>query len=157
MCFNCGLPLHHPCDCQSKGHNSLCRPYPGPLETYDAKTVIYHKDNNELSQLTYLGLNNGSTLELILNTIDDKLSVLNFASSELPLDYLRDKYTFTTLPEFAIRVDLELGLLQDQITTGKTWTTAGRPTTPVPGEDGYNITTNSREYWKSSTSTWIQY
>lgn len=35
------------------------------------------------------------------------------------------------------------------------WTTVGRPTSPIPGEQGYNTTDNKMEYWNATA--WIQW
>lgn len=36
-----------------------------------------------------------------------------------------------------------------------TWDNTTRPSTPYPGQDGYNTDSNTREYW--NTANWIQY
>jgi len=80
----------------------------------DFKCVIYHKDNNEISQLTALGLSNGSTLELIIEAIDDQLEQLNVPDWSLP--YLRASYLINSLQQFGEAVDDEFADIQSQVT-----------------------------------------
>jgi hypothetical protein len=75
---------------------------------------LYHKDNNEISQLTALGLSNGATLELIVEAIDDKLEQLNVPDWDLP--YLRSSYLINSLEQFGEAVDTEFADIQGQVT-----------------------------------------
>lgn len=106
MCVKCGSP--YTCNCQQQqpcGCNNT-----GCLVKLDTTCIIYHKNNNDLTQLTALGLTNGATLELILNTIDDYIEQLKL--NELTLPILDVTYTINTLHQFATAVDTEIGLLR---------------------------------------------
>lgn len=101
-CNLCGKPRYS-CNCQvicDPCNNNGC-----PIQL-DASCVFYHKNNNEVSELTNLGLTNGATLELILETIDVKLEGLNVLDWEL--DCLRDDFTINTLQQFAQAVDTKI-------------------------------------------------
>lgn len=120
----------------------------------DSAQVIYHKSNGEISELTNLDLSNGATLELILETIDAKLEPITSILSTT-LTYLRTKYVVNTLSQFLVAVSTELGELNTTAVTGQQWTTVARPSSPAEGEDGYNLTLQSREYWNGTI--WTQY
>jgi len=120
----------------------------------DASQVIYHQSNGALSALTNLGLSNGSTLELALETIDVDIAPLTSILSTT-LTYLRTKYVINNLTQFLVAVSQELDYLNTTVVTGQEWTTVTRPTSPAEGEDGYNLTTHTREYWNNSA--WISY
>lgn len=80
----------------------------------DTACSIYHKNMNIISGLVNLNLPNGSTLELILNTIDSQLGNLNVNSWSLP--FLREvPYTITTLAQFGAAVDTQFSLIADDI------------------------------------------
>jgi len=113
MC-NC----NYNCSCQSSCDPcnqtvQSCSQYGCPVQL-DFKCVIYHKDNNEISQLTALGLSNGSTLELIIEAIDDQLEQLNVPDWSLP--YLRASYLINSLQQFGEAVDDEFADIQSQVT-----------------------------------------
>lgn len=140
--------------CYRPSQYCTCNPCSSSAPTQvDSKDVIYHKSNNELSELTALDLANGSTLELILEAIDAKITPLNLLSTTLT--YLRTKYTISNLSQFLVAVSTELGELNTTVLTGAEWTTASRPTTPTEGQDGYNLTLHQREYYNGSS--WLQY
>jgi len=120
----------------------------------DDSNVIYHKSNGELSALTNLGLSNGSTLELALEAIDVSIAPLTSILSTT-LTYLRTKYTINNLTQFLIAVSQELDSLNTTVVTGQEWTTVTRPSTPIEGEDGYNLTLHQREYYNGTS--WISY
>lgn len=97
-----------------------CSPYPpcGPNGCpilLDSTCVIYHKDKNTASGLINLNLPNGSTLELILNTIDAQLGAVNVTGWTIP--FLRSIYTIGTLQQFGQSVDTQLSLINTAITT----------------------------------------
>lgn len=101
----CGNPACvscYPCD-------PCTQPASCPVQL-DTSCVIYHKQNNELSELTNLDLPNGSTLELILEQIDAALE--GFTASAFALPILRTNYTVNTLKQFMVAVDTEIGELQ---------------------------------------------
>lgn len=100
-----------------------CNPYPpcgsnGCPILLDSTCVIYHKNMNTASGLINLNLPNGSTLELILNTIDAQLGAVNVTAWSLP--FLRTIYTIGTLQQFGQAVDTQLGLINTAITTLET-------------------------------------
>lgn len=114
MCHICGQPYHVSCNC----NQSPCPPKPcgcdssGCLVKLDTTCIIYHKNMNEQTQLENLDLENGSTLELILNTIDDYIGQIKANDWEFPV--LEDElgYTINTLQQFATAVDEMIGLLE---------------------------------------------
>lgn len=120
----------------------------------DASQILYHKDNGSISELTNLNISNGGTLELILETIDAKVAPLTSVLSTT-LTYLRTKYVVNDLSQFLVSVSTELGLLNTEVLAGSQWTTVARPTSPIAGQDGYNLTTHHREYWNESA--WVSY
>jgi hypothetical protein len=91
-----------------------CGPFGCPI-LLDSACVIYHKNMNVQSGLINLNLPNGSTLELILNTIDQRFGP-DVPAWSLPT--LRGIFTtITTLQQFGQDVDTEFGTLIGQITT----------------------------------------
>jgi len=90
----------------------ICGPNGCPIHL-DSACVIYHKNMNTISGLVNLNLPNGSTLELILNTIDVQLGPLNVSNWSLPV--LRAIYTINTLKQFGEAVDTQIGLINDAI------------------------------------------
>lgn len=93
-----------------------CPPFPFPFcgpngcpILLDSACVIYHKNMNTTSGLINLNLGNGSTAELIFNTID---SALGAPASQWTLPFLRSiPYTINNFQQFGQAVDNELGLL----------------------------------------------
>lgn len=71
----------------------------------DFSCVFYHKDNNEVTELDGLALTNGATLELVIETIDEKIKQLDFSLLSIP--YLKTDHTVTNLTQFAQAVDSE--------------------------------------------------
>lgn len=72
MCFICGLPDTYRCDCEVNqpfcdqcGDDNQCR------EKIDAQCVFYHFNTTQPSRLTNLGIPNNTSLEVILEAIDD--------------------------------------------------------------------------------------
>lgn len=116
MCQVCGQPSYYPCNCVQQvltPCTPCAQPTGCPIQL-DTACVIYHKNNNQLSGLTEgLGLNNGATLELILDTISSKLVQLNFIDLNLP--FLDDTYVINSLQSFATAVDAQFSAVNDQI------------------------------------------
>lgn len=116
MCINCGLPAWVACNCQQ--HYSSCQPKPcgcsnGPCPIkLDTSCIIYHKGNSEVSELLDgLELQNGATLELILETIDDYIQQIKVGTWNFPYLVDSEEYEINTLQQFATAVDQELMLL----------------------------------------------
>lgn len=91
-----------------------CSPFPvcGPNGCpilLDSACVIYHQNMNTPSNLINLNLPNGSTLQLILDTIDSQLGNVNVTSWNLPI--LRAITPITTLRQFGEAVDTQIGLI----------------------------------------------
>jgi hypothetical protein len=116
MCHICGQPSSFPCNCIQQ-INLPCNPTPcsqtGVTLLFDASQVLYHKNNNSASLLTCLGLGNGATLQLILETIDTKICQLNVP--DWTLTFIRESHVVNTLNQFGVAVDELLSGLQDQI------------------------------------------
>lgn len=122
MCQICGYPNHIKCGCVQQvmypcgpysQYNANC--YSGCPIKLDWTCLIYHKDNNEASGLyDGLGLNNGVTLQLALETVSEKIKQLKF--SDFVLTFLRESYVINTLQQFSSAVDETLADLQSQIT-----------------------------------------
>ena len=79
----------------------------------DFTCVFYHKSNSEISELDGLGLVNGSSLELVIETIDEKIKQLKVSDFSLPC--LRADYVINTFQQFAQSVDTKLCLLEDDV------------------------------------------
>lgn len=108
ICQSCYKP------CQSCSCTTQCVTTGCPIQL-DSSCVFYHKNNSELSELENLGIQNGATLEYILEVIDATLGdsgidILNFS-----LPCLRDRYTVNTLQQFAQAVDTDLCLILDKL------------------------------------------
>lgn len=139
MCQYCNAPIWQPCNCNEP--KTCCPPDPlGCPVKLDFTCVIYHQNNNELSQLTGLGLTNGATLEQFAHAVDLKVAQLNVPDWTLP--FLRNapnSYTVNTLEQFGEAVDTELADLQAQIDALAL--SAAVPITPVDSPT-VNITAN---------------
>jgi hypothetical protein len=98
----------------------------------DWDCVIYHKDNNEVTNLTNLGLTNGATLNQFGEAVDVYIGQIKAADYDLPC--LRVDYTINSLKEFAEAVDTELCELAADIDT-----VAGQVNTPVIVVDTQSI------------------
>jgi hypothetical protein len=103
MCHNCGCPSYVPCSCTATGCPILL----------DSACVIYHKDLNVTSGLIGLNLGNGSTLQLILDSIDVKLR--NLTVADWDLSCLRVDYVINSIQQFAEAMDTELCLLKARV------------------------------------------
>lgn len=75
----------------------------------DFDCILYHKDNSEVSELDGLAITNGATLELVIETIDEKIKEMNLALVSLPV--LEATYVINTITQFAQAVDTEMGLI----------------------------------------------
>lgn len=148
----CGnfLPFD-PTQCQCTPCSSVCPPsYSGAVFQMDTVNVIYHKDNNATSQLINLGLSNGATLQLILESIDSQLGQLvRFGSFILP--FLKNLYSVTSLQTFASAVDNQFAAVN----------TAIAALTPAPTPTGWlgNLSSdpgaavNGNYWWRTSDNS----
>jgi hypothetical protein len=93
---------------------------------------IYHKDNNEVTALTCLGLTNGATLNQFAEAVDTYICQLNVLNYDLPC--LRDDYTVNSLKQFAEAVDTVLCQVQSDIVGLE-----GSVTTPITPVDTNSI------------------
>ena len=84
-----------------------------PLQL-DFSCVLYHKNNNEVTELDGLGLSNGATLELVVETIDEKVKQLNVLNFNLAC--LRQSYVINTMQQFCEAVDTEICSLKTRVT-----------------------------------------
>lgn len=121
MCQICGQPVYIPCSCNTspcvQTPQPCCPDTTGCPVQLDFTCVIYHKSNNELTELDGLGLTNGVTLEAFAHAVDEFVKQLNVPDWEL--SYLRgvpNSYTIDNLEQFGEAVDDELQDLQTQIT-----------------------------------------
>lgn len=96
----------------------------------DWDCIIYHKDNNEVSNLTCLGLTNGATLNQFAELIDTYICQLDVSEYSLPC--LREDYTINSLELFAEAVDTEICLIKDSIETLETQ--INLPITPIDSQ-----------------------
>ena len=104
---------NNPCGCYNPC-DPCSQPAGCPIQL-DFSCVIYHKDNNDVSELDGLAMTNGATLEAVIEAVDEKVKLLNVA--DWTLTYLRATYVINTLQQFAQSVDDELSLLRDDIDT----------------------------------------
>lgn len=100
------------CNCPPCNNCDPCSSSSCPVQL-DMACVFYHKNNNEISELDGLGLPNGSSLELIIETIDEKIKQLNVVNFTLPC--LRAEYVVNTMQQFAQAVDTKLCILAEDI------------------------------------------
>lgn len=119
-----------------------------PLQL-DSECVLYHKNNSEVSELTNLGIANGTTLEYILEVIDTKInnSGSNILNYNLPC--LRETYTVNTLQQFMESIDDFLCVLSDKIEVIENSNYQGifSGSDPVDGDSLDGIT-----WWRSDLS-----
>lgn len=94
---------------------SLCPDATGCPIQLDFDCVIYHKDNNEISNLDGLGLTNGATLTLFAETVDNLIGQTKVADYVLPC--LRATYTINTLKQFAEAVDTQICQIKSDVTS----------------------------------------
>ena len=105
------MSCHH---CNNSYNSCTCTT--GCAVQLDFECIIYHKANNEISELDGLNLPNGSTLELVIETIDEKIKQLGILDWSLPC--LRDErgYTINTMQQFVTAVDTDLCILYGKVT-----------------------------------------
>lgn len=120
-CNSCHQPIHQ-CCC-----NGSC-----PLGYIDFSCIIYHKSNNEVTELDGLNLSNGATLELIIETIDEKVKQLNVLDFTLPC--LRASYVVNTMKQFTEAVDTKLCALATDVATA-----LANSNTPITANDSTSI------------------
>lgn len=102
MCVKCGCENTNPCGCKSSGN----------LVQLDATAIFYHKNNNEISELTNLELTNGSTLELFMKTVDIYIGQIKASNWTFPILETELLYTINTVEQFAAAVDAQIGVLR---------------------------------------------
>jgi hypothetical protein len=104
MCQKCGCQNieTHSCGCKTTGN----------LITLDATAILYHKNNNEVSELTNLELTNGATLELFMKTVDTYIGQIKASNWVFPILEGQLSYTINTVQQFAAAVDAEMGILR---------------------------------------------
>jgi hypothetical protein len=100
-CPSCSNPCSQ-CCCRTVVYSSGC-----PVQL-DFSCVLYHKNNNEVTELDGLSLSNGATLELVIETIDEKIKQLNVL--DFTLTNLRQTYVVNTMQQLVQALDTELGL-----------------------------------------------
>jgi len=112
----CGQPV---CTCNNTG----C-----PIQL-DSNCVIYHKNNDIINNLTPIGLNNGATLQLFMDTVAVPIGqVMNVPNYTLP--FLRAvPFTINTLQQFAQSVDTEFATQSAAIAAATAAATI--PITPI--------------------------
>lgn len=81
--------------------------------TLDFKCILYHKSNQSQTQLDGLNMSNGTTLEVVIEALDEQIKQLNLINHTMV--YLRTKYTINTLTQFTNSVSQELAFLDARI------------------------------------------
>lgn len=115
MCKICGLPDFVSCSCPA---TNVCPPVvsygcssDGCIVKLDTKCVLYHKDNNDVSKLTNLEINNGTSLTVILELIDEYIVKISANDWNFPVLEGDLGYDINALQQFATAVDGQIGLL----------------------------------------------
>ncbi len=125
-CYSCGTPY---CSCSNRYYTSSnCQPcYQQPCYVtsgcpiqLDFSCVLYHKSNNEVTELDGLNLSNGATLELVIETIDEKIKQLAVLDFSLP--FLRESYVINTMKQFTEAVDTELSTITSGVSSSGSYT-----------------------------------
>lgn len=101
MCLDCDKPTCF--------ETKKCEPCKAPIST---SCLYYNLENQENSHLLAIGIENGSPLNTVLETLTKKVNLVatpNFTSFTIP--YLKGKYTTTNIKQFSEGVSLELGNL----------------------------------------------
>jgi len=109
MCLDCEKPTCF--------ETKKCEPCKAPIST---SCLYYNLENQENSHLLAIGIENGSPLNTVLETLTKKVNLVatpNFTSFTIP--YLKGKYTTTNIKQFSEGVSLELGNL-NSITAANT-------------------------------------
>lgn len=125
-CSNNSYPSQVVSICDPCNTNTGC-----PIQL-DFDCVIYHKDNNEVSELTELGLTNGATLNQFAEAVDVYIGQIKAQDYDLPC--LRATYTINSLQQFAEAVDTVLCEL-----TGDIEAIEGTIATPITPVDTQSI------------------
>lgn len=114
---NCGCNSHsHPHHrSQSISICDPCNTNTGCAIQLDYECIIYHKSNNQISNLTCLGLTNGATLNQFAEAVDAYICQIKAPDYVLPC--LRQDYTINTLKQFAEAVDVELCQIKTDLDT----------------------------------------
>lgn len=113
-----------------------CNSNTGCAIQLDMECVIYHKSNNQVSNLTNLGLTNGSTLNQFVEAVDPYIGQLKVQNHSLPC--LRADYTINNLQQFTQSVDTELCSIKSDLIDLATL--INTPITPV-NSDSISIVT----------------
>jgi hypothetical protein len=109
-CNSCGSSYTH-----SRSINICdpCNTNTGCAIQLDFECVIYHKSNNQVTNLTCLELSNGATLNQFAEAVDSYICQIKADEYQLPC--LREDYTINTLEQFAEAVDSRLCELQSDL------------------------------------------
>lgn len=84
----------------------------------DSAQVIYHLENNQLSNLNNLGFPNGTPLQPILDKVDYFIGFLNITQWTIPnIKTYFPGVNFQNLQQFGQAVDAELGIINTNLTT----------------------------------------
>lgn len=81
----------------------------------DASCVKYHLYNLKKTKLKKLGISNKATLELILETIDDKIGLSGISIAGYSLPCLRQRYVINNMKQFTEGVDTDICDMFDRI------------------------------------------
>lgn len=101
-----------------------CEPCKAPIST---SCLYYNLENQENSHLLAIGIENGSPLNTVLETLTKKVNLVatpNFTSFTIP--YLKGKYTTTNIKQFSEGVSLELGNLNSKTISNEACCTENR-------------------------------
>lgn len=79
----------------------------------DWDCLIYHKSNNQVTQLDCLALTNGATLTQFAEAVDSYICQLKVADYNLPC--LRADYTINSLKQLAEAIDIEICQIKSDI------------------------------------------
>lgn len=102
-CSNC----YNPCQ------RCTCYVTSGCPVQLDFECIIYHKNNSDITELDGLNLSNGATLELVIESIDEKIKQLKVLDFNLPC--LRASYVINTMQQFTEAVDTELCSIKQRL------------------------------------------
>jgi hypothetical protein len=153
MCHICGQPQYYPCNCVQQ--NLLpCNPCSTTSDgcpiKLDTACVIYHKSLSTPSGLEALNLPNGSTLDLILDTIDVQLRQINVPDWTLP--FLDDSYVINTLEQFGTAVDSQFAEVDSQISDINTLIEGMGYLGALPADPVLADTENGQYWWRTDLS-----
>jgi len=116
MCLDCDKPTCF--------ETKKCEPCKAPIST---SCLYYNLENQENSHLLAIGIENGSPLNTVLETLTKKVNLVatpNFTSFTIP--YLKGKYTTTNIKQFSEGVSLELGNLNSKTISNEACCTENR-------------------------------